>query len=179
MCPVEYFNPFRNVQIDPSVSLEELARVAHSLGEVVGLGLRNLANCPVEMNLMPESTLRWQAFNEKKPYFIATVVQFGGWWRSRSDFCLKNSRSPRRRKSQGFDPQVTQMQAQVRHVQAGLFASCRQAQKRSGPDHDVDGGAILLGRCAGAIARRAHPFGRRDEEKIVRAKTERGSWHLD
>src|SRR5215471_4639451 len=72
--PVEYFNPFRNVQIDPSVNLEELARVAHSLGEVVGLGLRNLAHCPVELNLMPESTLKWQAFNQKKPYFIATVM---------------------------------------------------------------------------------------------------------
>src|SRR5215471_14521282 len=71
--PVEYFNPFRNVQIDPSINLEELAKVAHSLGEVVGLGLRNLANCPVEMNLMPESTIRWRAFNEKKPYFLATL----------------------------------------------------------------------------------------------------------
>jgi Tfp pilus assembly protein PilN len=71
--PVEYFNPFRNVQIDPAVNLEELARVAHSLGEVVGLGLRNLANCPVEMNLMPESTLRWRTFNEKKPYFGFTA----------------------------------------------------------------------------------------------------------
>jgi type IV pilus assembly protein PilM len=72
--PVEFFNPFRNVQINPSVNLEELSRVAHSLGEVVGLGLRNLANCPVEMNLMPESTLRWQSFNEKKPFLIATIV---------------------------------------------------------------------------------------------------------
>jgi type IV pilus assembly protein PilM len=44
--PVEYFNP---------------------------LGLRNLAHCPVELNLMPESTLKWQRFNQKKPYFIATV----------------------------------------------------------------------------------------------------------
>src|SRR5215471_12429270 len=71
--PVEYFNPFRNVQIDPSVNLEELARVAHSLGEVVGLGLRNLAHCPVELNLIPETTRRWQTFNEKKPYLIFTV----------------------------------------------------------------------------------------------------------
>jgi type IV pilus assembly protein PilM len=71
--PVEYFNPLRNVQIDPGINLEELARVAHSMGEVVGLGLRNLARCPVELNLMPESTLRWQSFNKKKPYFIATV----------------------------------------------------------------------------------------------------------
>jgi len=72
--PVEYFNPFRNTQIDPAVNLEELSRVAHSMGEVVGLGLRNLANCPVEMNLMPDSTLRWQAVNQKKPYFVATVI---------------------------------------------------------------------------------------------------------
>lgn len=71
--PVEYFNPFRNVQIDPAINLESLARVAHSLAEVVGLGLRNLANCPVEMNLMPESTVRWRNFNEKKPYLMVAV----------------------------------------------------------------------------------------------------------
>jgi hypothetical protein len=71
--PVEYFNPLRNVQIDPSINLEDLARVAHSLGEVVGLGLRNLAHCPIELNLMPASTLKWQSFNQKKPYFIATI----------------------------------------------------------------------------------------------------------
>jgi type IV pilus assembly protein PilM len=71
--PVEYFNPLRNVQIDPGLNLEELARSAHSLGEVVGLGLRNLAHCPVELNLMPEGTLRRQSFNQKKPYLIAAV----------------------------------------------------------------------------------------------------------
>ncbi len=71
--PVEYFNPFRNVQIDPSVNLEELARVAHSMGEVVGLGLRNLAHCPVELNLIPASTRKMQSFNEKKPYLLATL----------------------------------------------------------------------------------------------------------
>src|SRR5690349_2136828 len=71
--PVEYFNPLRNIQIDPSLNLEDLARFAHSLGEVVGLGLRNLAHCPVELNLMPESTLKWQSFNQKKPYLIASI----------------------------------------------------------------------------------------------------------
>src|SRR6184192_818914 len=70
---VEYFNPFRNITIEPTINLEDLARVAHSLGEVVGLGLRNMAHCPVELNLMPDSTLKWQRFNEKKHYFIATV----------------------------------------------------------------------------------------------------------
>ena len=76
--PVEYFNPLRNVQIDPSINLEELARVAHSLGEVIGLGLRNLANCPVELNLMPDSTLNWIQFNQKKPYFLLTGFGLAG-----------------------------------------------------------------------------------------------------
>ena len=70
---VEYFNPFRNIQIDSNISLEELAGVAHGFGEVVGLGLRNVAQCPVEMNLMPKSSLKRQQFNQKKPYFIAAV----------------------------------------------------------------------------------------------------------
>lgn len=72
--PVEYFNPLRNVQIDPSVNLEELARVAHSFGEVVGLGLRNVAQCPIELNLMPKTIRKRQQFNQKKPYFVATLL---------------------------------------------------------------------------------------------------------
>ncbi len=71
--PVEYFNPFRNVQIDPALNLEELSKVAHSLGEVVGLGLRNLAHCPVELNLMPKSSIKRQQFGAKKPYLAATA----------------------------------------------------------------------------------------------------------
>src|SRR5213594_4817596 len=36
--PVEYFNPLRNVDRDPSINVEDLQRVAHTMGEVVGLG---------------------------------------------------------------------------------------------------------------------------------------------
>ena len=71
--PVEYFNPFRNVQIDPAIDLEELSKTAHSFGEVVGLGLRDLATCPVELNLMPESSIQRQQFGHKKPYILAAV----------------------------------------------------------------------------------------------------------
>src|SRR6266699_5819188 len=71
---VEYFNPLRNLQIDPDLLREELAKVAHSLGEVVGLGLRNLAHCPVELNLMPKSSLKRREFAQKKPYLVASVL---------------------------------------------------------------------------------------------------------
>ncbi|MHB9007731.1 MAG: pilus assembly protein PilM [Limisphaerales bacterium] len=71
---VEYFNPLRNVQIDPSVNLEELAKVAHAFGEVVGIGLRTPAQCPVELNLIPKSILQKQQLSQKQPYFVATAV---------------------------------------------------------------------------------------------------------
>jgi len=71
--PVEYFNPLRNIQLDPDLNREELAKVAHSLGEVVGLGLRNLAHCPVDLNLMPKSSKKRQQFSEKQPYIAAAV----------------------------------------------------------------------------------------------------------
>lgn len=83
---VEYFNPFRNIEIDPGVNLEELAKVAHAYGEVVGLGLRNPTQCPVELNLIPKSILKRQELNQKKPYFIAAaaslilVVFIFGWF---------------------------------------------------------------------------------------------------
>jgi len=70
---VDYFNPFRNVQIDPGIDIEDLAKVAHAFGEIVGLGLRNVAQCPVELNLVPKSILKRQQFDQKKPYFIAAI----------------------------------------------------------------------------------------------------------
>lgn len=72
--PVEYFNPFKTADFAPEVNLEELTTVAHSFGEVVGLGLRNLAHCPVELNLMPKASLQRQEFGRKKPYFIASIL---------------------------------------------------------------------------------------------------------
>ena len=71
--PVEHFNPFRNIEIDPALDKEELEKYAHSFGEVVGLGLRDLAHCPVELNLMPKSSLQRQEFGQKKPYLVASV----------------------------------------------------------------------------------------------------------
>jgi type IV pilus assembly protein PilM len=72
--PVDYFNPLRNIEIDPALDLEDLSKYAHSFGEVVGLGLRDLAHCPVELNLMPKSSIQRQEFAQKKPYLVAAVL---------------------------------------------------------------------------------------------------------
>jgi type IV pilus assembly protein PilM len=129
--PVEYFNPFRNVQIDPSVNLEELARVAHSLGEVVGLGLRNLAHCPVEMNLMPESTLRWRAFNEKKPYFFCTVLSLVG-VAFAVGFLFQQLAGSKQNEIANLEPKVRQLQArtdQFRSAYSKLLATRNEARQ--------------------------------------------------
>ena len=72
--PIEYFNPFRNVEIDQHVPREDLARCAHFFGEVVGLGLRRVTECPLEVNLLPHSIRGRKQMENKRPYFAGAAV---------------------------------------------------------------------------------------------------------
>lgn len=90
--PVEYFNPFRNVQIAAGVDVEALEKIAPTLGEVVGLGLRSIVQCPMELNLMPKASLSRQEFNAKKPFLLAAafaaaagVFGFGAYFSKKAD----------------------------------------------------------------------------------------------
>lgn len=69
---VEYFNPFKNIAIQ--VAPEELEKDAHSMGEVVGLALRLVTECPVEINLVPSTMAKQKAFARKIPFFAASMV---------------------------------------------------------------------------------------------------------
>ncbi len=72
--PIQYFNPLRNVEVDPSLSREELSRCAHFFGEVVGLGLRKVTECPLEVNLLPQSVRGRAQMEQKRPYFAGAAV---------------------------------------------------------------------------------------------------------
>lgn len=72
--PVELFNPFRNVEIDPHISRDELGKCAHFFGEVVGLGLRKVTECPLEVNLLPKSTQRRQQLRLKQPFLAGAAL---------------------------------------------------------------------------------------------------------
>jgi hypothetical protein len=92
--PVEYFNPFRNVDIDAKISRDELARCAHFFGEVVGLGLRKMTECPLEVNLLPKSIRQRHALELKRPYLIGAAiallfVPLCGWLYSNRSAMLK------------------------------------------------------------------------------------------
>jgi type IV pilus assembly protein PilM len=71
--PIEFFNSFRNLQIGDSIVVDDLEKIAQCFGEIVGLALRNVAQCPVELNLVPKASLARQEFNSKKPYLLVSA----------------------------------------------------------------------------------------------------------
>ena len=72
--PVELFNPFRNVEIAEGLSREELGKCAHFFGEIIGLGLRRVTHCPLEVNLLPKSIQARKKMRLKRPYFFGAAV---------------------------------------------------------------------------------------------------------
>ncbi len=72
--PVEFFNPLRNVSVSQQADQAALAASAHAMGEVVGLALRQVGNCPVEINLRPPTVVRAHQLKTRKPYLIAAAI---------------------------------------------------------------------------------------------------------
>ncbi len=74
--PVEYFNPFQVVSLPDHINREQLAEVAHMFSEVIGLGLRHITSCPIEISLIPERIKKMQEIRRKTPYFYASAASF-------------------------------------------------------------------------------------------------------
>ncbi len=70
---VEYLNPFMNVAVGDNISGDDIGRDAHMLGEVVGLALRKVLSCPVEINLMPPRVMSEKKFRKKHPVLLAAA----------------------------------------------------------------------------------------------------------
>ena len=81
---VDYFNPLRNVTVADTANTDEVARATHTLGELVGLALRALGNCPMELNLRPASVVKEGKRAAQRPYLIAAgaciLSALGAWW---------------------------------------------------------------------------------------------------
>jgi type IV pilus assembly protein PilM len=65
---VDYLNPFRNVTVSSAVTSEHIGRHMQVLGEVVGLALRRVLTCPVEINLLPPELVSRKAFQARLPF---------------------------------------------------------------------------------------------------------------
>lgn len=72
--PIDFFNPVRNVAIANEANARHVAQSAHLLGEVVGLALRVVASCPMELNLRPATVVRAHEVERRRPFLIAAAV---------------------------------------------------------------------------------------------------------
>lgn len=82
--PVEFFNPMRNVAVGPGLSIDDISRSAHRMGELVGLALRGTSDCPMELNLRPAKVVRRHDLAVKRPYLITAglcgLLALAAWW---------------------------------------------------------------------------------------------------
>ncbi len=81
--PVEYFNPLANVSIGKGMDTEMLQREAHTMGELIGLGLRRIGKSTINIDLVPAAVEVTRAADRRKPFLIAAaallVVGFASW----------------------------------------------------------------------------------------------------
>jgi len=74
--PIAFFNPLQNVTVSKSTLTLEVTRSVHLLGEVVGLALRSITTCPMQLNLLPASVVRRQELEKRRPFFIVAAACF-------------------------------------------------------------------------------------------------------
>jgi type IV pilus assembly protein PilM len=68
--PVEIFNPLRGVQLGSGVKADAAAADAHLMGELVGLALRVVGACPVEVELVPDAVATARDAAKRAPALI-------------------------------------------------------------------------------------------------------------
>jgi type IV pilus assembly protein PilM len=71
---VDYLNPFLNVAVSENIGADEVGRTANLMGQVVGLGLRKVLTCPIEINLMPPKVIERKKFRKKQPWFVLSAM---------------------------------------------------------------------------------------------------------
>jgi len=75
--PVEFFNPFRNIELGPEVDRDALVRVAHAMGELAGLGLRTTSVGLTDFNLLPRREKISRQIEKRSPYVVAMLFCVG------------------------------------------------------------------------------------------------------
>src|SRR5215475_13400284 len=72
--PIEFFNPLQHITVAESTPMQEVARSAHLLGELVGLALRSVTVCPMELNLRRATVVLRHDLEKRRTFFIAAAA---------------------------------------------------------------------------------------------------------
>jgi len=70
----DYFNPFNNVAVSEQIPAEQIGAHACEMGQLVGLSLREIHTCPIELNLLPPKAEEEKKFKRKQPMFAMAAA---------------------------------------------------------------------------------------------------------
>ncbi|MEP4078506.1 Amuc_1101 family PilM-like pilus complex protein [Haloferula sp.] len=68
--PVDYFNPLPAISVGKGVDTDRLSKEAHTMGELVGLGLRGIGKSKLNIDLVPSKVGLARASEKRKPFLI-------------------------------------------------------------------------------------------------------------
>ncbi len=72
--PVDYFNPLPAITVGPDVDTDRLSKEAHTMGELIGLGLRGGGKSRLNIDLVPSKVGEARAAEKRKPFLIAAAI---------------------------------------------------------------------------------------------------------
>ena len=70
----DYFNPFNNVAVSEQIPADQVGAHACEMGQLVGLALRQMHTCPIEINLLPPKAEEDKKFKRKQPIFAMAAA---------------------------------------------------------------------------------------------------------
>lgn len=81
--PIEFFNPLARVSIAKNLDTDALAPLAHTLGELVGLGLSGIGKAKLDIDLVPGAVQSARDTARRKPFLLTAtvilIVGLGAW----------------------------------------------------------------------------------------------------
>ena len=71
---VSFLNTFPVINISENIDKQVLLEVAHLFPPMIGMAVRHIRTCPVEISLIPQIIRTTRDLQQKKPYFYASAV---------------------------------------------------------------------------------------------------------
>jgi Tfp pilus assembly protein PilN len=117
--PVEFFNPLQRISAGKGVDVDALASEAHTLGELVGLGIRAAEKAAVSIDLVPEAVQAQRDITRRKPALIAAAALFlaglGAW-----AFFKQTSIAAANKHLKGLESEAVELQAPAAKIKTVL-----------------------------------------------------------
>jgi len=149
----DYFNPFNNVAVAEQIPAEQVGAHACEMGQLVGLALRQLHTCPIEINLLPAKAEEEKKFKRKQPLFamaagtilLALVVWISFYAR------MTGSTGAIRGRIESRVRELTAVEGQLAQSEAAVNAVESQIAKLTALEANRGAWRAVLGEISGAL----------------------------